>query len=125
MLCAGPNSLYSASAVKVCGVVTVRRRVRSNTCMPCPVMKSATMNAWFLYTFMSRQELLPPLDGRLPRNFGDVGVLRSTNAVPLVRPTIAYSLPEDESVQPQTSLPLPPPIDDSGRTLSRSTFLQG
>jgi hypothetical protein len=47
----------------------------------------------------------------------------STNAVPLVRPTIAYSLPVCGSVQPQTSLPLPPPIVDSGIWASKSTLL--
>jgi hypothetical protein len=49
----------------------------------------------------------------------------STNEVPLVRPTRAYSLPVCGSVQPQMSFPLPPPIVFSGRCASRSTFWHG
>src|SRR6266540_4341344 len=48
----------------------------------------------------------------------------STNAVPLVRAAMAYSLPVVESVQPQPPLPEPPPMLDSGRLDCRSMFLQ-
>src|SRR2546427_275949 len=49
----------------------------------------------------------------------------STNAVPVVRPTIAYSRPVCGSVQPHTSLPLPPPICACGRNDNKSMSRQG
>ena len=63
--------------------------------------------------------------GNWPRYTGFSGTERSTNAVPLVSPTIAYSFPDTGSVHPQTSFPLPPPIWGRVSRASMSTLLQG
>src|SRR5262245_51446292 len=49
----------------------------------------------------------------------------STNAVPLLRPRMAHSWPVTGSVQPQMSLPAPPPMLAMGRYAIRSTLLHG
>ena len=63
--------------------------------------------------------------GRLPRYTGSRGFDTSTNAVPVERPTRAYSRPVNGSVQPQTSLPLPSPISGCGRKDIRSMSRHG
>jgi hypothetical protein len=49
----------------------------------------------------------------------------STKAVPFDRPRMAHSWPVTGSVQPQMSLPLPPPMPAIGMKAIRSTLLQG
>ena len=127
MLCALAIPWYSASGSKVAGTpLTSRRRVRSNTCMPCWPAPSATTKAWLSNTFTSRHIVAcePGVFGRLPRYTGSSGSEMSINDVPSVRPTIAYSRPVSGSVHPQTSFTWvlrPPPIASIGRNERMST----
>src|ERR1051325_7082505 len=75
---------------------------------------------------MSHQdELTPFAAGRLPRYLGLAGSVTLMKDTPLERQYRMYSLLSRESVQYHMLDEPPPPNEDCGRKLSRSTFLHG
>ena len=73
------------------------------------------MNAWLLWTLMSRQKDVTVLVGRLATMTGLAGSEMSMKLVPVERPRMAYSVPSDGSTQPQMSFMSPPPTSSLER----------